>query len=185
MIFVGGSFGGLRALTKILSGLPRDFAIPLAVVLHRHKDSDGMLLEMLQKDCPIPASEPVDKEPVVPNHVYLAPADYHLMVEGDHFALSVDDPVRYARPSVDVLFESGADAFGADAIAIILTGSNRDGVSGAVRIRERGGRVIVQDPATCEAPQMPQGVLDEMKPDHILCVEEMARILIQDARETK
>jgi two-component system, chemotaxis family, protein-glutamate methylesterase/glutaminase len=144
-----------------------------------------MLLEMLQHDCLIPASEPVDKEPILPNHVYLAPADYHLMIEGEHFALSVDDPVRYARPSVDVLFESGADVFGAAAIGIILSGSNRDGVSGAVRIHERGGRVIVQDPATCEAPQMSQGVLAEIKPDHILCVEEMARVLIQHATETK
>ncbi len=185
MILVGGSYGGLRALATMLRGLPRDFVTPLAVVLHRHKDSDGMLLEMLQRDCPLPASEPLDKELILPNHLYLAPADYHLMVEGDHFALSVDEPVRYARPSIDVLFESAADACGAAAIGVILSGSNRDGTAGAVRIRDRGGRVIVQDPATCEAPQMSEGVLAEMKPDHVIRAEEIAGALIQFVTEGK
>jgi two-component system chemotaxis response regulator CheB len=179
MIVVGGSLGGLRALTIMLRGIPADFAIPFAVVLHRHKDSDGMLLEMLQRDSPLPASEPLDKEPILPGHIYLAPADYHLMVEPTHFSLSIDDPVRYARPSVDVLFESAADSFGAAAIGIILTGANRDGTEGALRIKARRGRVIVQDPDQCDAPQMPQGVLAEMDPDYILPLERMASLLVE------
>jgi len=185
MILVGGSYGGLRALVAMVRGLPSDFITPLAVVLHRHKDSDGMLLEMLQRECPLPASEPTDKEPILPNHIYLAPADYHLMVEDDHFALSVDDPVRYARPSVDVLFESAADSCGAAAIGIILSGSNRDGAAGAVRIKSRGGRVIVQDPADCEAPQMPQAVLAETRPDYVLRVEDIPGVLLKCLAEEK
>jgi two-component system chemotaxis response regulator CheB len=179
MIVVGGSLGGLRALGAILRGLPATFAVPFAVVLHRGKDSDGMLLEMLQRDSPLPASEPLDKEPILPGHVYLAPADYHLMVEPTHFSLSVDEPVAYARPSVDVLFESAADAFGATSIGIVLTGANRDGAQGAARIKARGGRVIVQDPKLCEAPQMPQGVLAEIDPDYILPLERMATLLVE------
>jgi two-component system, chemotaxis family, protein-glutamate methylesterase/glutaminase len=185
MILVGGSYGGLRALVTMLRGLPRDFVTPLAVVLHRHKDSDGMLLDILQRDCPLPASEPMDKEPILPNHVYIAPADYHMMVEDDHFVLSVDEPVRYARPSVDVLFESAADSCGPAAIGIILSGSNRDGASGAVRIKNRGGRVIVQDPADCEAPQMAQAVLAETQPDYVLRVEEIPRVLLKCLMEGK
>jgi len=179
MIVVGASMGGLRALITVLGGMPRTFSIPLAVVLHRHKDSDGMLLELLQRNQPLPALEPVDKEPILPGRVYLAPADYHLLVEPSHFCLSIDDPVRYARPSIDVLFESAADAFGPETTALILTGANADGAHGAARIKARGGRVIVQDPATAEAPQMPQAVLDMMKPDCILPLEHIAAHLLQ------
>jgi two-component system chemotaxis response regulator CheB len=101
------------------------------------------------------------------------------MVEPTHFSLSIDEPVRYARPSVDVLFESAADSFGSAAIGIILTGANHDGTEGSLRIKARGGRVIVQDPDQCDAPQMPQGVLAEMDPDYILPLERMASLLVE------
>jgi two-component system chemotaxis response regulator CheB len=168
MIVIGASLGGLKALVTMLRGVPPTFATPVAVVLHRHKDSDGMLLEMLNSESPLRAGEPLDKEPILPRRVYVAPPDYHLLVEPAHFSLSVDEPVRFARPSIDVLFESAADAFGSRAIAIILTGANSDGSEGAARIKARGGRVIVQDPTTAEAPQMPQAVLARLRPDYIL-----------------
>jgi two-component system chemotaxis response regulator CheB len=179
MIVVGGSLGGLRALTTLLRGIPLAFAIPIVVVLHRHKDSDGMLLEMLQRECSIPASEPMDKESILPNHLYVAPPDYHLMVETTHFSLSIDEPVRFARPSVDVLFESAADAFGPSTIGIVLSGANRDGAEGAARIKARGGRLIVQDPETCEAPQMPEAVLAILNPDYILPPERISPLLVE------
>jgi two-component system chemotaxis response regulator CheB len=179
MIVVGASLGGLRALVAILRGMPIAFPMPFAVVLHRHKDSDGALLEMLRAESPLPASEPCDKEPMLPGHIYLAPADYHLLVEPTHFSLSIDEPVRYARPSIDVLFESAADAFGGKTIGIVLTGANGDGAVGAARIRARGGRVIVQDPATAEAPQMPQAVLASVNPDYILSLDRIAPLLIE------
>jgi two-component system chemotaxis response regulator CheB len=179
MIFIGASLGGLRAVASILRGLPPKFLVPLAVVLHRAKDSDGALVEILQHDSSLPVSEPFDKEPILPGRVYLAPADYHLLVESGHFCLSVDAPIRYARPSIDVLFESAADAFGAEAIAVVLTGANGDGAYGATKVREARGRVIVQDPATAEAPQMPEAVLAKFRPDYILPLEKMAPLLVE------
>jgi two-component system chemotaxis response regulator CheB len=183
MIVIGASLGGLRAVATMLRDIPRTFPLSLAVVLHRHKESDGMLLELLQRDSPLPASEPLDKEPMLPGRIYLGPADYHLLVEPTHFCLSVDEPVRYARPSIDVLFESAADAFGPKVIGIILTGANSDGAQGAARIKARGGRVIVQDPATCEALQMPQAALAGMDADYILPLEKIAPLLVELSRQ--
>lgn len=179
MIVVGASLGGLKALLQVLHGIPRSFQRSFAVVLHRHKDSDGALLDLLRAESPLPAVEPLDKESFQPGTVYLAPADYHLLVEPTHFCLSIDDPVRFARPSVDVLFESAADAFGAKTIAVVLTGANGDGARGAERIKAHGGRVIVQDPATAEAPQMPQATLDLASPDYILRLDQIAPLLVE------
>ncbi len=184
MIVVGASLGGLSALVTLLQGIPVSFRDSFAIVLHRHKDSDNTLLDLLQRDSPLPVCEPLDKEPILPGRVYLAPADYHLLVERTHFCLSIDDPVRYARPSIDVLFESAADAFGREAVGIVLTGANIDGSLGASRIQARGGRVIVQDPATADAPQMPQGVIAAIDPDYILSLEQIAPLLLELTRRT-
>jgi two-component system chemotaxis response regulator CheB len=184
MIVIGTSLGGVRALMALFQKIPVTFRAPSAVVLHRQKDSDGMLLEILQRDLPLPVREPLDKEPILPGRVYLAPADYHLLVEPSHFCLSVDEPVRYARPSIDVLFESAADAFGRDAIGVVLTGANRDGSEGAARIKARGGRVIVQEPATAEAPQMPQGVISSLEPDYVLPLDKIGPLLIELTLQT-
>jgi two-component system chemotaxis response regulator CheB len=179
MIVVGASLGGLQALVAALHGLPAGFRKPLAVVLHRHKDSDGMLLELMQRDLPLPTREALDKEPILPGHIYLAPADYHLLVDSTHFSLSIDEPVRYARPSVDVLFESASDTFGPEVIGLVLTGANRDGAEGAARIKARGGRIIVQDPSTAAAPQMPQAVVDTVKPDYIVSLDRIGPLLVE------
>jgi two-component system chemotaxis response regulator CheB len=179
MIVVGASLGGLKALTLALRGLPRSFSEPLAVVLHRHKDSDHMLLELMQRDLPLPTREALDKEPILPGHIYLAPADYHLLVDSAHFSLSIDDPVRYARPSVDVLFESAADTFGPQVIGLVLTGANSDGAQGAARIKAQGGCIIVQDPATAAAPQMPRAVIDAVEPDYILPLDRIGSLLVE------
>ena len=177
MIVIGASLGGLRALAAVLRGVPTNFHASIAVVLHRHKDSDGALLSMLQGESPLPASEPLDKEPFLPGRLYLAPADYHLLVEPTYFSLSIDDPVRYARPSIDVLFESAADAHGPDTVGVVLTGANSDGAAGAARIKARGGRIIVQDPETAEAPQMPQAAIACVKTDFILPLDRIGPVL--------
>jgi len=179
MIVIGASLGGVRALTAMFRHIPTTFQTPFAVVLHRQKDSDGTLLEVLKRDLPLQVNEPLDKEPILPGRIYIAPADYHLLVEPTHFCLSIDDPVRYARPSIDVLFESAADACGREAIGIILTGANIDGSEGAARIKACGGRIIVQDPKTAEAPQMPQGVLARIDPDYILPLDRIASLLLE------
>lgn len=159
MIVVGGSFGGFKALQTILSQLPSEFPTPVAVVLHRSRDPGPMLQDGLQRHCALRVVEVDDKEPIAPGYVYLGPPDYHLLVERTHFGLSADEPVNYARPSIDVLFESAADAFGAAVIGVVLTGASNDGACGAAHILNRGGWVIVQDPASAERPEMPAAAL--------------------------
>jgi two-component system chemotaxis response regulator CheB len=155
MIVIGGSLGGCTALGKVLAHLPPDFRHPIAAVLHRHRDSEDMITPILQRSTTLPVDEAEDKEPILPGHVYLCPADYHLLIDEGCFTLSMDDLVSFARPSVDVLFESAAVWFGPDAIAVVLSGAGSDGSAGARAILARGGRVLVQDPRTAEGPWMP------------------------------
>ncbi|HYH80865.1 MAG TPA: chemotaxis protein CheB [Longimicrobium sp.] len=158
LIAVGVSAGGLFALRTLVAALPAGFDIPIAVVQHRSKDSEA-LCELLQECTPLTVGEANDKEPVQPGRVYVAAPDYHLLVERGYFVLSVDEPVRYSRPSIDVMFASAADAYGADVIGIVLTGANADGSRGLQKIVQRGGYAIVQDPATAEVKVMPQSAL--------------------------
>jgi two-component system chemotaxis response regulator CheB len=123
-----------------------------------------------------------DKQWIQPGKIYLAPADYHLLVEKGEFNLSVDEAVRYSRPSVDVLFESAADAYGPALIAIVLTGANADGAQGARRVKKRGGVVIVQDPKTADAPEMPEAVIAAGAVDQILRLEDIAAFLVELCR---
>jgi two-component system chemotaxis response regulator CheB len=155
LVVVGTSLGGLNALRALLASLPPDFSTPLAIVQHRGKGGDGGLRDLLQTSSPLPILEPDDKEPIRAGHVYLAPADYHLLVEGGHLALSTEAPVNHSRPSIDVLFESAADAYGSALVAVVLTGASDDGARGAVRVGQRGGTVIIQDPSSAESAIMP------------------------------
>ena len=159
MMVVGTSLGGLHALQILLSGLPKGFPIPVAIAQHRHKDSDDSLSVFLQQYCALPVSEAEDKEPIMPGRVYLAPADYHLLIEGGHLALSTDAPVCHARPSIDVLFESVADAYAQRAIGVILTGASHDGSQGILSLQSRGGLAIVQEPTTAQSPTMPKAAI--------------------------
>lgn len=156
LVVIGTSLGGLRALEAVLCGLPRGFPLPIVIVQHRGKAADAALAAVLRERTTLPVSEPMDKETLLPGHVYVAPADYHLLVDRDGLALSTDAPVCHARPSIDVLFESAAEARGSGVVGVVLTGSNEDGARGAARIKQRGGRVVVEDPATAESPIMPR-----------------------------
>jgi two-component system chemotaxis response regulator CheB len=179
VIVIGTSLGGLQALEVLLSRLPADFPLPVIIVQHRHPDSDERLVAHLQTHCPLPISDAEDKEPVLARRVYLAPADYHLLVEQESFALSLEAPVNFARPSIDVLFESAADAYREKVIGVVLTGASRDGADGAARIKARGGLIVVQDPATAEGRMMPEAVIAMVEPDRILLLEEIAEFLVE------
>ena len=179
MIVIGTSLGGLKALRSILKALPGDFPASVVAVLHRHKQSDDALLDLLQVQSLLPVSEVFDKEPIYPGHVYIAPADYHLFVEPTSLSLSTDELVHFARPSIDVVFESVADTFGPSVIGVVLTGANQDGAAGAVRIKSRGGLLIVEDPQTAECPIMPNGALQSVQPDYVRCVEEIGPLLVE------
>ncbi len=175
---IGASLGGLQALETILGGLPRNLAIAIAIVQHRHKDSDGELVACLQRCSLLPIVEAVDKQAIAPGQIYLAPADYHLLVEPGHFALSTEAPVAYARPSIDVLFESTADAYGERAIGVILTGSSEDGSQGLAKVKAYGGLAIVQEPTTALSPIMPEAAIAAVVSATILPLTEIAPFLV-------
>jgi len=159
IIVVGTSWGGLSAVTQLIADLPRGFGIPVVVVQHRHRESGHLLASILQDRTALCVCEVEDKAPIAAASIYIAPADYHLLVEPGFFSLSTDEPVRYSRPSIDVTFVSAADTYGARAVGVVLTGANRDGSRGLKRIVDRGGLAFVQLPATAESPTMPAAAL--------------------------
>lgn len=176
LVVVGCSLGGYNALQVILGGLPRDYPLPIAIVQHRGIDSE-ILASALQELTPLPVREADDKEPIVPGCVYVAPPDYHLLVEVGRFALSTDPRVLSARPSIDMLFESAADAYLDRVIAVVLTGQSRDGAQGAARVKKRGGVVVVQEPSTAEARILPDSAIAASTPDRILPLGDIAAFL--------
>jgi len=177
LIVIGCSLGGMHALNTILSTLGTEFHVPIAIVQHRHKRSNENLPEFFRRSTHLCVVDVEDKQWIKPDCVYLAPADYHLLVERGAFSLSVDAAVAHSRPSIDVLFESAADAYGERVIAVLLTGMNDDGARGVRRIKHRGGFVIVQDPATAEAPAMPEAAIKAARVDRILPLERIGPFL--------
>jgi two-component system chemotaxis response regulator CheB len=183
LIAIGTSLGGMRALEAVLGALPQSFCVPIVVAQHRHRRSNEQLPAFFRRVTHLEVVDADDKQWIEPGHVYLAPADYHLLVERGELSLSVDEAVRHSRPSIDVLFESAADAYGPSLIGVVLTGANEDGARGARRIKDRGGIVIVQDPSTAEAPAMPQAALAAATVDRILPLEGIAAFLIARCSE--
>jgi two-component system chemotaxis response regulator CheB len=178
IVVIGTSWGGLNALSTIVAGLPATFALPIVVIQHRSPDAVGFLAELLQSRTSLSVTEVDDKRSLAPGHVYVAPANYHLLVERGFFSLSTDAPVRYSRPSIDVTFVSAADQYGRGTIGVVLTGANEDGSSGLKRIADRGGYAIVQDPETAESPVMPRAALRAVPRARVLPVERIAAHLI-------
>ncbi len=161
-VVIGVSAGGLTALTFILEMLPANFPLPIIVVQHRSRDERTLLEEILQTKCNISIKQADEKEQIKGGTVYLAPPDYHLLIESDHtFSLAYDAPVNYSRPSIDVLFETAASVFQDKLIAIILTGASSDGAEGIKMVKEYGGLTIAQDPKTAAFPFMPQAAINK------------------------
>jgi two-component system chemotaxis response regulator CheB len=174
-IAIGASAGGVEAVGALLAALPRELEAAVMVVIHIPARNENLLQHVLAPRCALDVREADDKEPVAGGTVYLAPPDYHLLVEPDRtFALSVDAPVNFARPSVDVLFESAAHAHRERLLGIVLTGANDDGAEGLRAVRALGGRAWVQRPDTAVASMMPASALERAGADHVLTLEEMA-----------
>jgi len=178
ILVVGASIGGLRALQTLLGGLGGQFPVPIAIVQHRGKSNHDRLAQILQQHTLLTVKDAEDKERLYPSTVYLAPADYHLLIERGSCALSLEAPVSYARPSVDILFDSAADAYGPGVIAVVLTGSNTDGAQGARSVKEAGGIVVVQDACECENSAMPLAAMAATVVDGVFKLAEMAPYLI-------
>jgi two-component system, chemotaxis family, protein-glutamate methylesterase/glutaminase len=180
LIVIGCSNGGARTLPRLLGSLPPDFPAAVAAVQHRGPEVEvGGLASFLRSRSALPVREAEDNQPIEPGVVHLAPADYHLLVEGARFALSTEAPLRHVRPSIDVLFESAAEAYGERLVGVVLTGTGRDGAAGLRRIGRRGGFTIVQEPATCERHEMPDAAIAAHPPKRVVPVEEMARLLVE------
>jgi two-component system, chemotaxis family, protein-glutamate methylesterase/glutaminase len=170
IVVVGTSAGGLAALRELVGALPADLRMPVVLVQHRHRHSDHVLAGILQDQTTLRVCEVEDKAPIEPGAVFIAPPDYHLLVEPGMFALSVEEPIRYSRPSIDLTFSSAADVFGAKTIGVVLTGANADGAEGLRRIAARGGLAIVQEPVTAESPEMPTAALKAVPMARVMTV---------------
>ncbi len=178
VIAIGASAGAVDALAAILPALPAQFPYPILVVVHIREDRDSMLVELFRRQCALDIREAEDKLPLEDGVVYFAPPDYHLLVEADGWlALSVDEPVNFSRPSIDVLFESAAQAFGDRLVGVVLTGANQDGAHGLRSIIDAGGRAIVQDPSSAYAATMPQAAIAACPEAQPMSLEQIATYL--------
>lgn len=179
-VAIGVSSGGMQALKILLGQLPADFPLPLLVVQHISPDAGDGLAKLLDELCDIRVKEADEQDRICPGTVYLAPANYHLLVEpGGTLELSADPPVSYARPSIDVLFESAAAAYGSALIGVVLTGANFDGSQGLKTLKQQGGVAIVQDPADAAARQMPLSALAATEVDYVAPLDGIATLLKQ------
>jgi len=179
-IVIGVSAGGMNALKTLFSLLPEDFKIPIIIVQHVSPRSENVWIQLLNEKSHLDIKEADEKEKIEKGKVYIAPPNYHLLVEKNKtFSLSVDERVNFARPSIDVLFETAADAYQHHLIGVVLTGANNDGSKGIKRIKECGGLTIVQQPDTAESPYMPASAIATSPPDYILPLEEIIKLLIE------
>jgi two-component system, chemotaxis family, protein-glutamate methylesterase/glutaminase len=178
LVVIGTSWGGLAALQSLLPHVPGDLAAPVVVAQHRGPDSlSHAMIGLVQAYTTLGVREADDKDSLAPGQLYLAPPDYHLLVQPGTLHLSVEEQVRYSRPSIDVLFETAAEAYGERTVGVVLTGANADGALGLQAIQEQGGYTIVQDPAEAERPEMPAAALAQIEPDTVARLEEIGPLL--------
>ena len=177
-VVIGASAGAVDALSSILPMLPKNFPVPILIVVHLPPEQDSLLPQLMQARCALNVKEAEDKEPIQPGAVYFAPPNYHLLVEADRtIAFSNDEPVLFCRPSVDVLFEAAADVYGAGLVGIVMTGANYDGTDVLRAIRKAGGTAIVQNPQGAFASTMPQSALKACPDALVLDVKEIGEYL--------
>jgi len=175
-ILVGGSAGAIEVVALLLGALPVGFATPIVVLIHLPRNRPSALIAALGGKCRLALREPVDKEPLAPSTVYLAPPNYHLLIDpGPSFALSVDEPVNFSRPSIDVLFQSAADVLGPRCAGIVVSGANPDGARGLQSIQEAGGQVAIQDPDDAAQGTMPEAALALCPKAHVLPAKEISQ----------
>ena len=177
-LVIGGSAGSLEVILNLVTHLPVPTHAVVIIVVHRKKDNDSILLQLLASRTRLPVREVEDKEPIIPSTIYVAPPDYHLLIEReDLFSLDSSEKIHFSRPSIDVTFESVAEAFGKQVIGILLSGANADGAAGMATICKSGGYTLVQDPATAEVGYMPQQALNLTTVDQVLSAEGIAKLL--------
>ena len=175
MLVIAGSAGSLDVILTVFQKLKPDFKPVIIIVMHRKNTGDSMLAELFAYKTKIPIREIEDKDPLAAGTIYLAPADYHLLIEKNNtFSLDDSEKINYSRPSIDVTFESAAEIFGSSLVCILLSGANADGVKGLIAVKENGGMAVVQEPSTAEVPYMPEQAILGLKVDLILRADELA-----------
>jgi len=183
LVVIGASAGGLTAIEKLLQLLPTGFVIPIVVVQHISHDSENYMVTLLNDHCNLRVKEADEKEVVLPGSVYIAPPNFHVMMEEDlSITLSVEERVNFSRPSIDVLFETAATSIRKDVIGIVLTGGNQDGAMGLKMIKETGGLTIVQSPEEAQVDIMPSAAISIVHPDYVLPLNEISELLMRLAK---
>lgn len=179
-IVIGASAGGLQAIKTIVTSLTATFGIPIIVAQHLSPLTDRSWIGLINNKSALTVKEADEKERISPGTIYIAPANYHLLIEREEtFSLSIDPKVNYARPSIDVLFESAADVYGSHLIGVVLTGANNDGAGGLRQIKDKGGLAIVQQPETAESSCMPLAAIAATQVDYILPLEEIVSLFVK------
>jgi two-component system chemotaxis response regulator CheB len=177
-VVIGASAGALEALSIVLPALPANYEPAVLVVVHVPSNKQSVFVDLFRQKCPVEVREAEDKEPIEGGTIYFAPPGYHLLVERDKtLSLSADEPVLYSRPSIDVLFESAADAYGSALISIVLTGASQDGANGIKAVTNAGGIAIIQRPDEAFAPTMPEAASAACPSAHLMPLEEIATYL--------
>ena len=177
-IVVGTSAGGLTALRTILEKLPKEFPFPILIVQHLHAHSEDFWIQNLNGQCKINVKEAEEKEGIAKGNVYIAPPDYHLLVEFDRtLTITQEEKVNFSRPSIDVLFETASDVYKNKLLGVVLTGASEDGARGLKKIKKNGGITVVENPATAEFSLMPTKAIRASKVDYTLSLQEIADLL--------
>lgn len=177
-IVIGGSAGSLAVVMRIVPLLREDMDVSVLIVMHRMASTEEVLLDVLAAKTSFEVKEVDDKDELRRGVVYIAPADYHVLVEKDG-SMTLDDSekVNFSRPSIDVTFESAAEACGSSLVCVLLSGANADGVAGLKKVKEKGGLVIIQDPATADFPFMPRKATEQVQADLLLKEDDVAKIV--------
>ncbi|HZH37699.1 MAG TPA: chemotaxis protein CheB [Flavisolibacter sp.] len=184
MLVIGGSAGSLEAILKLLPGLQEVKSLAIVLVMHR-RGGESLLTTLLSDKTSWPVKEAEEKEVILPGTVYIAPADYHLLIEKDQtFSLDYSEKVHYSRPAIDITFESAAEVFGSGVIAVLLSGANSDGTDGLKKIKAGGGYVVVQDPASAPVPYMPQQAITQVKADLVASAGDMPGLIKELVEKT-
>lgn len=177
---IGGSAGSLEVILKLIPNLRSDLPFALVIIVHRRAAQDSVLVDLMASRASLPVKEVEEKEQILPGHIYIAPADYHLLVEKDHtFSLDYSEKINYSRPSIDVSFDSASEVYGPALFSILLSGANADGVAGMRKVKENGGLVVVQEPGSAEVEYMPRQAISQVKVHHVVYAEQLASFINQ------
>ena len=169
LLVMGGSAGSFNVLLNALPQLDTIYRFPIVVVLHRNKDAQPILSDLFSHKTRLAVKEAEEKEEILPGKIYLAPADYHLLIEKDRtFSLDYSEKINFSRPCIDATFQTAAEAYGDKLVCVLLSGSNADGVEGLKTVKSLGGLTAVQSPETCEISYMPQQALLHVAIDEII-----------------